>query len=139
VALKKEKDAASKKRLEILEEEIAELEKEYSDLEEIWKAEKASLQGSALIKEKLEHARTDLEAASRTNDLGKMSELQYGIIPALEKQLEQASSGEDQKMTLLRNKVTEEEIAEVVSKWTGIPVSKMMEGERDKLLRWKSI
>ena len=135
VALKKEKDPASKKRLTILEEEIAELEKEYSDLEEIWKAEKASLQGSALIKEKLEHARTDLEAASRTNDLGKMSELQYGIIPALEKQLEQASSGEDQKMTLLRNKVTEEEIAEVVSKWTGIPVSKMMEGERDKLLR----
>jgi ATP-dependent Clp protease ATP-binding subunit ClpB len=135
VALKKEKDAASKKRLEILEEEITELEKEYSDLEEIWKAEKASLQGSALIKEKLEHARTDLEAASRTNDLGKMSELQYGIIPALEKQLEQAASGEDQKMTLLRNKVTEEEIAEVVSKWTGIPVSKMMEGERDKLLR----
>jgi len=135
VALKKEKDAASKKRLEILEEEIAELEKEYSDLEEIWKAEKASLQGSALIKEKLEHARTDLEAASRSNDLGKMSELQYGIIPALEKQLEHAASSEDIKMTLLRNKVTEEEIAEVVSKWTGIPVSKMMEGERDKLLR----
>lgn len=135
VALKKEKDAASKKRLEILEEEIAELEKEYSDLEEIWKAEKASLQGSALIKEKLEHARTELEAASRNNDLGKMSELQYGIIPALEKQLELAASSEDIKMTLLRNKVTEEEIAEVVSKWTGIPVSKMMEGERDKLLR----
>ena len=135
VALKKEADAASKKRLEILEEEIAELEKEYSDLEEIWKAEKASLQGSASIKEKLEQARTDLEAASRTNDLARMSELQYGIIPALEKQLAMAASGETQKMTLLRNKVTEEEIAEVVSKWTGIPVSKMMEGERDKLLR----
>ena len=135
VALKKEADAASKKRLGILEEEIAELEKEYSDLEEIWKAEKASLQGSASIKEKLEHARTDLEAASRTNDLARMSELQYGIIPALEKQLAMAASGETQKMTLLRNKVTEEEIAEVVSKWTGIPVSKMMEGERDKLLR----
>ena len=135
VALKKEKDAASKKRLEILEEEITELEKEYSDLEEIWKAEKASLQGSASIKEKLEHARTELEAASRTNDLARMSELQYGIIPALEKQLTMASSGETQKMTLLRNKVTEEEIAEVVSKWTGIPVSKMMEGEREKLLR----
>jgi len=135
VALKKEKDAASKKRLEILEEEIADLEKEYSDLEEIWKAEKASLQGSATIKEKLEHARTELEAASRTNDLARMSELQYGIIPALEKQLVMASSAETQKMTLLRNKVTEEEIAEVVSKWTGIPVSKMMEGERDKLLR----
>ena len=135
VALKKEKDAASKKRLEILEEEIAELEKEYSDLEEIWKAEKASLQGSASIKEKLEHARTDLEAARRINDLARMSELQYGIIPALEKQLTLAAEpGENQKMTLLRNKVTEEEIAEVVSKWTGIPVSKMMEGEREKLL-----
>ena len=135
VALKKEKDAASKKRLEILEEEIATLEKEYSDLEEIWKAEKASLQGSASIKEKLEQARTELEAASRTNDLTRMSELQYGIIPALEKQLHSDSPTEGKKMTLLRNKVTEEEIAEVVSKWTGIPVSKMMEGERDKLLR----
>jgi len=135
VALKKEKDAASKKRLEILEDEIVELGKEYSDLEEIWKAEKASLQGSASIKEKLEQARTELEAASRASDLAKMSELQYGIIPALEKQLHTDAPGETQKMTLLRNKVTEEEIAEVVSKWTGIPVSKMMEGERDKLLR----
>ncbi len=134
VALKKESDAASKKRLEILEEEIAGLEKEYSDLEEIWKAEKASLQGSASIKEKLEQARTELEAASRANDLARMSELQYGIIPALEKQLNAAAPAEAPKMTLLRNKVTEEEIAEVVSKWTGIPVSKMMEGERDKLL-----
>jgi len=121
--------------LEILQEEISELEKEYSDLEEIWKAEKASLQGSASIKEKLEHAKTELEAASRTNDLARMSELQYGIIPALEKQLTSNTPVEAQKMTLLRNKVTEEEIAEVVSKWTGIPVSKMMEGERDKLLR----
>ncbi|MEQ1622197.1 MAG: ATP-dependent chaperone ClpB [Methylococcales bacterium] len=135
VALKKESDSASKKRLEILEEEITDLEKEYSDLEEIWKAEKASLQGSASIKEKLEHAKTELEAASRANDLARMSELQYGIIPALEKQLSSAAPAEEQKMTLLRNKVTEEEIAEVVSKWTGIPVSKMMEGERDKLLR----
>jgi ATP-dependent Clp protease ATP-binding subunit ClpB len=135
VALKKESDAASKKRLEILEEEIADLEKEYSDLEEIWKAEKASLQGSASIKEKLEHAKTELEAASRANDLARMSELQYGIIPALEKQLHADVPVEQHKMTLLRNKVTEEEIAEVVSKWTGIPVSKMMEGERDKLLR----
>ncbi|MGZ4997392.1 MAG: Clp protease N-terminal domain-containing protein, partial [Methylobacter sp.] len=135
VALKKESDAASKKRLEILEEEIADLEKEYSDLEEIWKAEKASLQGSASIKEKLEQAKTELEAASRAGDLGKMSELQYGIIPALEKQLHSDVPTEEHKMTLLRNKVTEEEIAEVVSKWTGIPVSKMMEGERDKLLR----
>jgi len=136
VALKKEKDAASKKRLEILEDEISDLEKEYSDLEEIWKSEKALLQGSASIKEKLEHARNDLEAARRVNDLAKMSELQYGVIPALEKQLASASEpGENHKMTLLRNKVTEEEIAEVVSKWTGIPVSKMLEGERDKLLR----
>ncbi|MGZ5007206.1 MAG: ATP-dependent chaperone ClpB [Methylobacter sp.] len=135
VALKKESDPASKKRLEILEEEIAGLEKEYSDLEEIWKAEKASLQGSASIKEKLEQAKTELEAASRAGDLAKMSELQYGIIPALEKQLHADVPAEDHKMTLLRNKVTEEEIAEVVSKWTGIPVSKMMEGERDKLLR----
>ncbi len=135
VALKKEKDAASIKRLEILEEEIADLEKEYSDLEEIWKSEKASLQGSAIIKEKLEHARTELEVASRSNDLGRMSELQYGIIPDLEKQLAASSITETHKMTLLRNKVTDEEIAEVVSKWTGIPISKMMEGERDKLLR----
>jgi len=134
VALQKESDSASKKRLEILEEEIADLEKEYSDLEEIWKAEKASLQGSASIKEKLEHAKTELEAASRAGDLAKMSELQYGIIPALEKQLHSDAPAEEHKMTLLRNKVTEEEIAEVVSKWTGIPVSKMMEGERDKLL-----
>lgn len=135
VALKKEKDAASIKRLEILEQEIADLEKEYSDLEEIWKAEKALLQGSASIKEKLEQARTELESARRSNDLARMSELQYGIIPAFEKQLQSDSPDGSRKMTLLRNKVTEEEIAEVVSKWTGIPVSKMMEGERDKLLR----
>ncbi|MEQ1484334.1 ATP-dependent chaperone ClpB [Methyloglobulus sp.] len=138
VALKKESDAASKKRLVMLEEDISDLEKEYSDLEEIWKAEKASLQGSASIKEKLEHARTELEAASRTNDLARMSELQYGIIPALEKQLQTAVPAEHQKMTLLRNKVTEEEIAEVVSKWTGIPVSKMLEGEREKLLHMET-
>ncbi|CAA9892505.1 protein disaggregation chaperone [Candidatus Methylobacter favarea] len=134
VALKKESDAASRKRLEILEEEIAELENEYSDLEETWKAEKAGLQGSASIKEKLEQARTELEAASRGGDLSRMAELQYGIIPSLEKQLNSVAAPESQKMSLLRHKVTEEEIAEVVSKWTGIPVSKMMEGERDKLL-----
>ncbi|MEQ1637997.1 MAG: ATP-dependent chaperone ClpB [Methylococcales bacterium] len=138
MALKKETDAASKKRLEILQEEISELEKDYSDLDEIWKAEKASLQGSASVKEKLEHARTDLEAATRNNDLARMSELQYGIIPSLEKQLLNAEPEQAQKMTLLRNKVTEEEIAEVVSKWTGIPVSKMMEGEKEKLLRMES-
>ncbi len=134
VALKKEKDIASKKRLTCLETDIADLEKEYSDLEEIWKAEKALLQGSASIKEKLDQAKTDLEAASRANDFGRMSELQYGIIPELEKQLASSVPDESHKMTLLRNKVTDEEIAEVVSKWTGIPVSKMMEGEREKLL-----
>jgi len=134
-AMKKDSDKASKKRLKILEAAILELEKEYSDLEEIWKAEKAALQGSASIKEKLEQARFQLETASRSNDLAKMSELQYGEIPKLEKELDLASQAEMQDMTLLRNKVTEEEIAEVVSKWTGIPVSKMMEGEREKLLK----
>jgi ATP-dependent Clp protease ATP-binding subunit ClpB len=138
VALQKESDPASKKRLEMLKEDIAELEKEYSDLDEIWKSEKASLQGSASIKEKLEHARIDLEAARRTNDLAKMSELQYGIIPELEKLLQSADSASGLKTTLLRNKVTDEEIAEVVSKWTGIPVSKMMEGEKEKLLQMEA-
>ncbi len=133
--MNKESDAASKKRLKILEDEIVDLEKDYSVLEEIWKAEKASVQGAAAIKEKLEKSRMDLEAASRANDLAKMSELQYGEIPRLEKELEQAALAEQQEMTLLRNNVTDEEIAEVVSKWTGIPVSKMLEGERDKLLR----
>jgi ATP-dependent Clp protease ATP-binding subunit ClpB len=135
VALKKEKDAASKKRLEILEDDISDVEKEYSDLEETWKAEKAALQGSANIKEKLEQAKTDMEAARRANDLSKQAELQYGIIPALEKQLSLEATGETPKTSLLRNKVTDEEIAEVVSKWTGIPVSKMLEGEKEKLLR----
>jgi ATP-dependent Clp protease ATP-binding subunit ClpB len=135
VALKKEHDAASKKRLEILEDDISAVEKEYSDLEETWKAEKAALQGSASIREKLEQAKTELEAARRANDLGKQAELQYGIIPELEKQLSLDVSGETPKTSLLRNKVTDEEIAEVVSKWTGIPVSKMLEGEKEKLLR----
>ncbi len=138
VALKNESDNASKKRLKILEAEVTVLEKEFSDLEEIWKAEKAALQGSATIKEKLEHARMKLETASRANDLTLMSKLQYGEIPKLEKELDFASLAEMQDMTLLRNKVTEEEIAEVVSMWTGIPVSKMMEGERDKLLRMEA-
>jgi len=137
-AMKNESDKASKKRLKTLEAEILELEKEYSDLEEIWKGEKAALQGSVSIKEQLEQARFRLETASRSNDLALMSELQYGEIPKLEKELDLASQAEMQDMTLLRNKVTEEEIAEVVSKWTGIPVSKMMEGERDKLLRMES-
>ncbi len=134
-AVKKDSDDASKKRLIDLEEQIVELERKYSDLDEIWKAEKSSVQGATHIKEELENARNELENARRAGDLGRMSEIQYGRIPDLEKQLETAESAETTEMTLLRNKVTEEEIAEIVSKWTGIPVSKMLEGERDKLLR----
>ena len=133
-AMKKDSDEASKKRLTTLEKLIHDLSKEFSDLEEIWKAEKAAVQGSANIKEKLEQVRAELESARRSNDLTHMSELQYGTIPELERQLDLASQAEMQEMTLLRNNVTEEEIAEVVSKWTGIPVSKMLNGERDKLL-----
>ena len=134
-ALKKESDDASKKRLGILHDQLDALEKEYSDLEEVWKAEKAEVQSSAGIKEELERARMELESARRAQNLAKMSELQYGRIPDLEKRLSQAAQVEQQETRLLRNKVTEEEIAEVVSKWTGIPVSKMLEGEREKLLR----
>ena len=134
-ALSKETDEASKARLEKLEEEIRKLEQEYSELEEIWKAEKAAVQGTQHIKEELERARQELETARRAGDLQRMSELQYGRIPELEKQLDMAAQAEMQETKLLRNKVTEEEIAEVVSKWTGIPVSKMLEGEREKLLR----
>ena len=134
-ALKKESDEASKKRLGILQDEIDTLEREFSDLEEIWKSEKAVVHGTSHVKEELERARTELEMAHRAGDLARASELQYGRIPELEKQLVQADQAESQEMQLLRNKVSEEEIAEVVSKWTGIPVSKMLEGERDKLLR----
>jgi len=134
-ALKKESDEASRKRLADLESEIQKLEREYADLEEIWKAEKAALQGTQHIKEALDRARLDLETARRAGDLARMSELQYGRIPELQKQLDMAAQAEMQETRLLRNKVTDEEIAEVVSKWTGIPVSKMLEGERDKLLR----
>ncbi|MDF1527859.1 MAG: ATP-dependent chaperone ClpB [Sedimenticola sp.] len=134
-ALKKESDEASKKRLAQLEAEIEKADREFSDLNEIWKSEKAALQGTAHIKEELERARLDMETARRAGDLGRMSELQYGRIPELEKQLDMASQAEMQDMKLLRNKVTEEEIADVISKWTGIPVSKMLEGERGKLLR----
>lgn len=133
-ALKKERDAASLKRLQDLEQEINESEQEYANLEEIWRAEKASIQGTQHIKEQLDNARLEMEQAKRTLDLTKMSELQYGKIPALEKQLQDAIKAEKQETKLLRNKVTEEEIAEVVSKWTHIPVSKMLEGEREKLL-----
>jgi ATP-dependent Clp protease ATP-binding subunit ClpB len=134
-ALKKESDEASKKRLDALQEQIDELERELSDLEEIWKAEKAAVQGASHIKEELERLRMELDTAHRAGDLARASELQYGRIPELEKQLARADQAEMQEMQLLRNKVSEEEIAEVVSKWTGIPVSKMLEGERDKLLR----
>ena len=135
VALKKESDDASKKRLETLESEMDKLEREYADLEEIWKSEKASLHGSQHIKEDLEKARKELEVATRSSDYAKMSELQYGKIPELEKQLASVADADTQEFQLLRNEVGEEEIAEVVSKWTGIPVSKMLEGERDKLLK----
>ncbi len=135
VALRKEKDDASRKRLEDLEDQIDELSREYFDLDEIWKAEKSMVQGSQHIKEALEQARIDLEAAHRSSDLQRMSELQYGTIPELERNLLEADAAEDHPMQLLRNKVTEEEIAEVVARWTGIPVSKMLEGEREKLLR----
>jgi len=134
-ALGKENDEASKKRLTILNDEIDQLGREFADLEEIWTAEKATLHGAQKIKGALDQARIELETAHRAGDLGRMSELQYGRIPELEKQLEVASQAETRELTLLRNKVGEEEIAEVVSRWTGIPVSKMLEGERDKLLR----
>ena len=134
-ALQKEEDEASRKRLEMLEKELAEKEREYAELEEVWKSEKATLSGSQHIKQELDSAKTELEQARRAGDLAKMSELQYGRIPALEKQLEQAETSEGKDMTLLRYRVTDEEIAEVLSKATGIPVSKMMEGEKEKLLR----
>lgn len=137
-ALKKETDEASKKRLKDLEESIQELEKKYSDLNEVWKSEKSVLQGTTHIKEALEQARIEMEAARRTGDLTKMSELQYGRIPELEKQLSQVGKAEHIETRLVRNKVTEEEIAEVVSKWTGIPVSKMLEGEKEKLLNMEN-
>jgi ATP-dependent Clp protease ATP-binding subunit ClpB len=134
-ALKKESDEASVKRLETLEGEIEQIEREFSDLEEIWKSEKAALQGTTHIKEQLEQARIEMETASRASDLARMSELQYGTIPELERQLDMATHAEMVETKLLRNKVTDEEVAEVVARWTGIPVSKMLEGEREKLLR----
>ena len=134
-ALQKEDDDASRKRLEMLEKELAEKEREYAELEEVWKSEKAALSGAQHIKAELENARTQMEQARRAGDLNKMSELQYGVIPSLEKQLAQAETGEGKEMSLLRYRVTDEEIAEVLSRATGIPVSKMMEGEKEKLLR----
>jgi len=134
-AVKKDSDEASKKQLKKLEEEIKGQEREFSDLEEVLKAEKAIVSGSQKIKSDLEQARIDLEAASRASDLTRMSELQYGVIPELEKKLKQAEEADTTEMKLLRDKVTDEEIAEVVSRATGIPVAKMLEGEKQKLLR----
>jgi ATP-dependent Clp protease ATP-binding subunit ClpB len=134
-ALKNETDEGSIQRLSTLDENIQEMEKEFADLEEIWNAEKVALHGSQQIKEELEEAKLDLESARRAGDLTRMSEIQYGKIPALEKQMQTVSETDTSAMKLLRNKVTEEEIAEVVSKWTGIPVTKMLEGERTKLLQ----
>jgi ATP-dependent Clp protease ATP-binding subunit ClpB len=134
-ALKKEKDEATRKRLATLQETLKTLEREYADLEEVWKSEKAALQGTAHIREELDRTRLELDAARRAGNLSRMAELQYGKIPELDKRLSAAQAAEDKAPTLVRNKVTEEEIAEVVSKWTGIPVSKMLQGEREKLLK----
>jgi len=134
-ALKKEKDEGSQAALRKLNDVIDDVEKEFADLEEVWTSEKAALQGSQQVKSQLEQARVELDLARRSGDLGRMSELQYGKIPELERQLDMASQAEMVGMTLLRNRVTDEEIAETVSKWTGIPVSKMLEGEKEKLLR----
>ncbi|MGO2449804.1 ATP-dependent chaperone ClpB [Pseudomonas taetrolens] len=139
-ALKKEEDEAAKKRLEKLQEEIERHEREYSDLEEIWTSEKAEVQGSAQIQQQIEQARQELEVARRSGNLNRMAELQYGIIPDLERSLQMVDEHSNKtENQLLRSKVTEEEIAEVVSKWTGIPVSKMLEGERDKLMKMESL
>ncbi|MCD5993233.1 ATP-dependent chaperone ClpB [Pseudomonas sp. CDFA 602] len=138
-ALKKEKDEAAIKRLEKLQDEIQRLELEYADLEEVWTSEKAEVTGSAQIQQKIEQSRQELEAARRRGDLNRMAELQYGIIPDLERSLQMVDQHGKPENQLLRSKVTEEEIAEVVSKWTGIPVSKMLEGEREKLLKMETL
>lgn len=137
-ALKKEADEISKQRLADLETELAEQEGRFEELKKVWESEKQSLQGATQIKEMLEQARLELENARRAGDLERMSELTYGQIPSLEKQLQQASEAESQELTLLKTHVSDEEIAEVVARWTGIPVSRMLEGEREKLLRMDS-
>ena len=139
LALEKEHDDASKKRLADLQDEIDKLEKEYADLEEVWQAEKATIQGSAGIKEEIDRLRVELEAAKRRGDYAAMSEIQYGKIPALEKQLAHSESAASKPQhTLVRSEVTEEEIAQIVSRWTGIPVAKMLESEKEKLLSLES-
>lgn len=136
--LKKEKDDASRQRLADLESDIDKLEREFSDLDEVWKSEKAALQGATKIKEQIEQARLELEGAQRRQDYARMSEIQYGTLPSLEKQLAVAQEAEQKEFKLVQDRVTEEEIAEVVSRWTGIPVNRMLEGEREKLLRMES-
>lgn len=138
-AVKRESDDASKRRLEAIEADIDQLEKEFADLEDIWTSEKARLQGAAKVKEQLDQRRAEMEDARRKGDLGRASELQYGEIPRLEAELASVQSEEGKPFELLRNNVTEDEIAEVVSRWTGIPISKMLEGERDKLLKLESV
>jgi len=138
-ALKKEKDDESRQRLDDLQAEIGKLEREFSDLEEIWKSEKAAVSGTTKIKEQIEQAKLDLEAAHRHQDLTRASEIQYGRLPELERQLQAAAETEQKGFKLLQQKVTAEEIAEVVSRWTGIPVSKMLEGEREKLLKMEDV
>ena len=139
MALKKEKDKASRKRLDELESNIKTFEKEYSDLDEVWSREKLKVQGSQNLKEELEKAKNNLEISQRNSDLAKMSELQYGIIPELENKISQDENSENCNMKLLRNTVTETEIAEIVARWTGIPVDKMMAGEKEKLLKMEDI
>ncbi|CAM3046893.1 ATP-dependent chaperone ClpB [Pseudoalteromonas distincta] len=134
-ALAKEKDEASQKRRSEMQELITDLDAQYRELDEIWNAEKASLQGTQVIKAELEQARLDLDVARRASDLQRMSELQYGRIPELERKLDLASQAEMQEMTLLKNQVGEDEIAEILSRWTGIPVARMLQGEREKLLQ----
>ncbi|MDK9740316.1 ATP-dependent chaperone ClpB [Vibrio sp. D404a] len=138
-ALTNENDDASEKRLKTLENELLDKEREFAELEEVWNAEKAALSGTQHIKSELEQARMDMDFARRAGDLNRMSELQYGRIPELEKQLDLATQAEMQEMALLRNKVTDTEIAEVLSKQTGIPVSKMLEAEKEKLLQMESV
>ena len=137
-ALKKENDANSKNHLKKLAEEITDLERRYADLDEIWRSEKASMQGAQKLREKREKLLIDLDAARRSGDLARMSEIQYGELPEIDKQLQNTQSVDQTTMKLIRSKVTHEEVADVVSKWTGIPVSKMLEGERDKLLRMET-
>ncbi len=138
-ALAKETDSASHKRLEVIELEREQAELKYSELEKVWNREKDAMQGTQGIKAELEQAKLDLEIARRASDLSRMSELQYGKIPELESRLEKASEHQVSENSLLKNKVTDVEIADVLSRWTGIPVSKMLEGEKDKLIRMEEV